>query len=67
MDCQSVALDLKFFFTSERQMAVPHGDFAIPDGFPALLKDFAKEVLRAQVRFRAMPPCAVRSLVVCGH
>lgn len=34
-------------------MAAPHGDFAIPDGFPALLKDFAKEVLRAQVRSRA--------------
>ena len=35
--------------------------FTIPDGFPVLLKQFAREVLRAQVRPRARPPPARHS------
>ena len=52
-------------------MAATGGDFAVPDGLPALLKDFAKEVLRAQARkLRASPlqaVCLARKVLTAEH
>ena len=42
-------------------MAAAQGDFSIPEGFPTLLKDFAKEVLRAQAR----PPPETLTTTLC--
>jgi len=36
-------------------MATQYQTFTVPPGFPGLLKDFTREVLRAQVRTRARP------------
>ena len=43
-------------------MAAAQGDFSIPEGFPALLKDFAKEVLRTQAR---LPPITAQKALFC--
>ena len=41
--------------------------FTIPDGFPVLLKQFAREVLRAQVRPRARPPPGALGHPACSR